>query len=91
MACMYIHTYVCTYIHSIYKLLYQYELYMYVCVIVVLHTTYFRKTAFKGKHNLVHLNLCVALLLALIVFVSGIETATESEVSLILLLIDMYV
>ena len=40
-----------------------------------------RKTAFKGKHNLVHLNLCIALLLALIVFVSGIETAKESEVS----------
>ena len=42
----------------------------------------FRKTAFKGKHNLVHLNLCVALLLALTAFVSGIETAKESEVSL---------
>ena len=35
---------------------------------------------FQGIHNFVHLNLAVALLLALITFVSGIETATENEV-----------
>ena len=35
---------------------------------------------FKGIHNFVHLNLAIALLLALITFVSGIETATGNEV-----------
>ena len=35
---------------------------------------------FQGIHNFVHLNLAIALLLALITFVSGIETATEDEV-----------
>ena len=42
-----------------------------------------RNTLFEGIHNFVHLNLSVALLCALIIFVSGIETATGSEVSLI--------
>ena len=32
-------------------------------------------------HNFMHLNLAIALLLSLIVFVSGIENATNSEVS----------
>ena len=36
----------------------------------------------KGIHNFIHLNLSIALLLALIVFVSGIETATDSDVSM---------
>ena len=35
----------------------------------------------KGIHNFIHLNLAIALLLALIVFVSGIDTATDGEVS----------
>ena len=41
----------------------------------------FRNTLLEGIHNFIHLNLAVALILALIVFVTGIETATESEVS----------
>ena len=36
----------------------------------------------KGIHHFIHLNLAIALILALIVFVSGIETATKNEVSL---------
>ena len=40
-----------------------------------------RNTLLEGIHNFVHLNLAIALILALVVFVSGIETATESEVS----------
>ena len=43
-----------------------------------------RNTLLKGIHNFIHLNLAIALFLALIVFVSGIETATKSEVSLCL-------
>ena len=40
-----------------------------------------RNTLLKGIHNFIHLNLAIALILALIVFVSGIETARENEVS----------
>ena len=40
-----------------------------------------RNTLLEGIHNFIHLNLAIALTLALIVFVSGIETATDSEVS----------
>ena len=47
---------------------------MYICVV-------YRTTLLKGIHNFIHLNLAVALILALIVFVCGIETATEQEVS----------
>ena len=39
-------------------------------------------TLLKGIHNFIHLNLAIALILALIVFVSGIEAADSSEVSL---------
>ena len=35
----------------------------------------------KEISNFIHLNLAIALFLALTVFVSGIESATESEVS----------
>ena len=41
-----------------------------------------RKTIFKEIQNFVHLNLAIALSLALVVFVSGIQTATENDVSL---------
>ena len=40
-----------------------------------------RNTLLEGIHNFIHLNLAIALILALIVFVSGIETATDNEVS----------
>ena len=49
---------------------------MYNCIMCI-----HRNTLLKGTHNFIHLNLAIALTLALIVFVSGIETATESEVS----------
>ena len=49
-----------------------------------------RKVTFKAKHNKIHLNLSIALLLGLIVFVSGIETAKHDRVSSNLLL-RMYV
>ena len=35
---------------------------------------------FQGIHNFIHLNLAIALLLGLVTFVSGIETATGNEV-----------
>ena len=39
-----------------------------------------RKHVFKEKINMIHLNLAIALLCGLIVFVSGIETAIGNEV-----------
>lgn len=39
-----------------------------------------RKTLFSEVHNFIHLNLSLALLLGLIVFVAGIETAVVNEV-----------
>ena len=41
-----------------------------------------RKKLFVSVHNFVHLNLSTALLIALIVFVSGIETGVNNRVSL---------
>ena len=38
---------------------------------------------FKEKINMVHLNLAIALLLGLIVFVSGVETAKDNEVGML--------
>ena len=40
-----------------------------------------RKTIFKEMQNFIHLNLAIALSLALVAFVSGIQTATENDVS----------
>ena len=48
---------------------------IYMCVI------YYRRNSLKSKHNIVHLNLSIALLIGLILFVSGIENSTGSEVS----------
>ena len=36
---------------------------------------------FKEKIDIIHLNLTIALLCGLIVFVSGVETATDDEVT----------
>ena len=52
---------------------------------MVLFSYHYRKTAFKGTHNKIHLNLCIALLLGLIVFVSGIESAKNDKVATSLL------
>ena len=41
----------------------------------------YRNTLLQGINNFIHLNLAIALFLALTVFASGIESATESEVS----------
>ena len=40
-----------------------------------------RKSVFKAKQHMIHLNLALALLLGMIVFVSGIETANGNKVS----------
>ena len=48
-----------------------------------------RKAAFKGGHSKIHLNLSIAHLCGLIVFVSGIESAKDNEVSIVYL--RMYV
>ena len=42
----------------------------------------YRNSLLKGIHNFVHLNLAIALFLALLVFVSGIETGTDDKVRL---------
>ncbi|XP_065911567.1 cadherin EGF LAG seven-pass G-type receptor 1-like isoform X2 [Dysidea avara] len=43
----------------------------------------FRKTIFKAKQHMIHVNLALALLLGLVVFVSGIETASDNKVGCI--------
>jgi len=42
---------------------------------------FYRKSAFQAKHNKVHLNLSIALLLGLIVFVAGANHARDGGVS----------
>ena len=42
----------------------------------------------KGTHVFVHLNLCIALLLANIVFVSGVDTASENRVCYIITVLE---
>ena len=49
-------------------------------IVTVAHS--FRKKIFKAKVYKVHLNLSIALLLGLLLFVSGVETATGNTVSL---------
>ena len=49
-----------------------------------IHCDVYRNTLLNGLHNFIHLNLAVALVIALIVFVGGIETATDNEVSYII-------
>ena len=44
-------------------------------------TFLYRKTAFAYKISWIHLHFAVVLLLALIVFLAGIETATDNKVS----------
>ena len=48
--------------------------------ILYIYIYHYRKTAFKGTHNKIHLNLSIALLFGLIVFVSGIESAKNDRV-----------
>ena len=45
------------------------------------HGTFYRKKLFTSVNFFIHLNLSISLLLALAVFVSGIETATANHVS----------
>ena len=45
-----------------------------------LMSTFHRNTILKEIHNFVHLNLAIALFLALTVFVAGIETANKNKV-----------
>ncbi len=42
----------------------------------------FRKELLTKVHNFIHLNLSISLLLGYVVFLSGVETAVASEVSL---------
>ncbi|XP_065913056.1 uncharacterized protein [Dysidea avara] len=48
-------------------------------IIAIFLLLVYRKTIFKGIHNFIHLNLAIALFLALVVFVSGIEPAADSR------------
>ncbi|XP_065884496.1 uncharacterized protein [Dysidea avara] len=53
-----------------------------VCLFITITTIiYQRKKIFKGKVYKVHLNLSIALLMALLLFVGGVETATANTVS----------
>ena len=45
--------------------------------------TLYRHTLLNEVHHFIHLNLSIALLLSLTVFVAGIETATSNEVRLL--------
>jgi len=62
--------------------LFSHLLFFYMCV---------RKKAFNKRHHMVHLNLSIALLLALLAFVSGVETASNSKVSVLIYQTYMYV
>ena len=44
---------------------------------------YFRKSIYKGTPNFIHFNLTLSLFIGLILFVSGVETAKDKEVSII--------
>ena len=44
-----------------------------------------RKSLLKGIHYFVHFNLCLALFLAMLVFVSGIQTANDNDVSFVVI------
>ena len=48
----------------------------------VIHILYriFRKELITKVHNYVHLNLCIALTLGLVVFLAGVDTATSVPV-----------
>ena len=73
--CMYVirtYSYVTTYVHISWCI--------WICIIIIIRM-YYRKNVYKAKHNKIHLNLSIALLLGLIVFVSGIETAKSNRVS----------
>ena len=54
---------------------YIYEFIMCICPL------HYNRTNDKINHIFIHLNLCIALASGLIVFVAGIETATEYRVS----------
>ena len=70
-----------------YYLVIQVRLFMSIFLIMYVHsypcmyTCFHRSTVFKATQHMIHLNLAIALLLGLIVFVGGIETATENTVS----------
>jgi len=49
------------------------------------------KTPSKRNPILIHLNLCIALALGLVVFVSGIETATDNEACILMVLIHVVI
>ena len=44
-----------------------------------------RKELIQKVHNFVHLNLCIALALGLLLFLTGVQTATANEVGLSLI------
>ena len=50
-------------------------------IFVKILTCPYRKNAFNQRQHFIHLNLSIALLLGLIIFVSGIETANQYRVS----------
>ena len=39
-----------------------------------------RKSIFQGTHNFIHLNMSMSLIIGLIIFVSGIDTAKDIKV-----------
>ena len=48
-----------------------------------------RKSLLKGIHYFVHFNLCLALFLAMLMFVSGIQTANDNDVSFVVIVIKI--
>ena len=52
-------------------------------------TLYFFRTKEQKNHLFIHLNLCIALALGLVVFIAGIERATDNEASVTAIVISM--
>ncbi|XP_065913065.1 hemicentin-1-like isoform X2 [Dysidea avara] len=50
-------------------------------ILTMLAITFWRKTVYKGVHNINHFNLALSLLIGLIIFTSSIESAKDNEVA----------
>ena len=48
----------------------------------------FRKSIYKGTHNFIHFNLSMSLMIGLIIFISGVETAKDNKVVLLLYVVN---
>ena len=66
------HTYTHTHTHT--------QTRTFTCILLIL----FRKSIYKGTQNFIHFNLSLSLTIGLIIFISGVETAKDIKVILLL-------